>query len=257
MTRLERALARLAGAERLLVASDFDGTLSPIADLPAAARPDAVACGALQAIGKLPDTHAAILSGRARAVLRDLLGRQAEGVLLVGSHGAEIEGEAVLSPARLRLRDQLAADLEAIAARQPGAVVERKPVGAAFHYRGVAVDARAAVVREVVRGPGRRAGVRLREGRKVVELVVVPADKGRALERLRRSLNITATLFLGDDRTDEDAFALLDPLDLGVKVGRGATRAAVRIGAQNEVGPLLRRLHELRSERILGQRSGP
>ncbi|MFQ5678765.1 MAG: trehalose-phosphatase [Gemmatimonadota bacterium] len=255
MTRLERELARVADADRLLVASDFDGTLSPIAGRPEEARPDPAACLALQAIGGLPNTHAAIVSGRARAVLRELLGPLAEGVVLVGSHGAELEEDVpaggMPTPAGLvEPSEALTVEVERIAERHPGSLVERKPVGVAFHYRGVPADRQARAAEEVRLGPGGRAGVTVREGRKVVELSLVSADKGSALEELRRTLNVTAAVYLGDDRTDEDAFARLGPGDLGIEVGPGATRAAFRISGPSDVGTLLWRLYRRRADRL-------
>ena len=255
MTKLARAVARVAGAERLLVASDFDGTLAPIVDLPGAVRADPEACRTLRAIGGLPNTHAVIVSGRARDVLWRLLGGREGGILLVGSHGAEMGSEAVLSSSQLRLLDELARDLGEIAARYGGALVERKPVGAAFHYRRVAAEAQEEATREVLEGPGRRSGIRVQEGRKVVELVVVEADKGLALQGLRESLGVSSTFFVGDDRTDENAFASLGPFDLGVKVGPGPTEATARIERQRDVAPLLRHLYGLRAKHFSRVRS--
>lgn len=250
MTELTLALARVAGAEQLLVASDFDGTLAPIADLPGEVRVDPEACRALQAIGELPNTHAAIVSGRSRDELRRLLGGREGEILLVGSHGAELETEAVLSSSQLRLLDELARDLREICGQYRGALVERKPVGLAFHYRRVPAEAQEEAAGEVLEGPGRRSGVRVQEGRRVVELVVVEANKGLALQRLRESFNVTATFFLGDNRTDENAFVQLGPFDLGVKVGHGPTEAAARIERQSDVAPLLRRLYGLRAKHV-------
>src|SRR5690606_38112948 len=67
---LDRALVALVETATLLVASDYDGTLSPIVDDPEAARPAPGAVAALTAISELADTYAAVVSGRA---LRDLV----------------------------------------------------------------------------------------------------------------------------------------------------------------------------------------
>jgi trehalose 6-phosphate phosphatase len=63
----------------------------------------------------------------------------------------------------------------------------------------------------------------------VLELAVTDADEGTALSRLRDDLAAVATVYLGDDRTDEDAFRVLSPSDLAVKVGEGETAARYRV----------------------------
>ena len=82
---------RLAALPRLLVTSDFDGTLAPIVSNPADARmlPDAAdALTALADAARRPNV--ALISGRALGVLRTLSGMPAT-VHLVGSHGAEFD----------------------------------------------------------------------------------------------------------------------------------------------------------------------
>ena len=87
MSDLRSALAAAARVPRLLVTSDFDGTLAPLVNNPADARalPDAV--DALLALAGLPDSVVALISGRSLAVLTELSGAPA-GVQLIGSHGA-------------------------------------------------------------------------------------------------------------------------------------------------------------------------
>ena len=67
-------------------------------------------------------------------------------------------------------------------------------------------------------------------GKCVVEFSATQATKGTWLEKLRQRVGATAVVFVGDDTTDEDGFAMLNqPPDLGVKVGEGATQAALRV----------------------------
>lgn len=255
---LEEDLARLARAETLLVASDFDGTLAPIVDHPDGVEADRDAVRALVSLSELPRTHVAVISGRSRDVLRGFLGEAAPRMRLAGSHGAEAGGAGVggaepgagairLTDEQHRALDRAVARLEELAGRYEGALVERKPLGVAFHYRRVCPGGRERASEEA-RALLRGVGAGIRPGHEVVELSMVEADKGRALESLRREVGATATLFVGDDVTDEDAFDRLGPSDLGVKVGPGDTKATARIESQDEVAPLLRRLHEMRRE---------
>jgi dihydrofolate synthase/folylpolyglutamate synthase len=69
----------------------------------------------------------------------------------------------------------------------------------------------------------------------VVELVTGTTDKGDAIDELRRRCGATATVYVGDDQTDEHVFARLGDGDLGVRVGAGETRASVRVPGQGDV----------------------
>jgi len=255
---LEAGLRRVATADRLLVASDFDGTLASMADHPDAVVPDPGAVGALRELAELPGTWVAVVSGRSSAVLRRHLGDA--GLALVGSHGAEWEGvelggielagsgEPEHDPDLVRRAlDTTEKSLEVLAAEYDGALVERKPTAVAFHYRRIdpsRQDDAAGRATGLADGNGI---LRVQHGHKVVELVSGTANKGDAIDRLRRAVDATATVFVGDDRTDEHAFARLGPGDLAVRVGPGDTCAPVRIATQADVAPLFRRLRRLRT----------
>lgn len=245
MSDLEAELDRIAASEPLLVAADFDGTLAPIAGTPDEVRRDRVACRALFELSRLPRTTVAVISGRALGALRELLGEDAAGLRLIGSHGAEPDDGPSI-PVGLGNRDpDLVEAFESLACRFPGSLVERKPFGIAFHTRGVDRGEAEAAAREAGEAV-RRSGARLQQGHEVVEAVFGEGDKGSALDSLRRSIGAAATIFVGDDVTDERAFERLEPGDLGVKVGPGRTAATARIGGQPSVAPLFERLLEAR-----------
>ena len=88
----------------LLIACDYDGTISPHVDDPARAMPERESIVALRSLASIPDTHVAVISGRS---LRDLaaLSRLPPEVHLVGSHGSEFEpGFATALPEQVRLK---------------------------------------------------------------------------------------------------------------------------------------------------------
>lgn len=255
---LLRRLDDLARVPALLVASDFDGTLAALVADPTRAEADRESLVALRNLARLPQTHVAIVSGRA---LADLATRTPEAgeLHLVGSHGSEFEAGFAepLSDSSRALRERLLEELRDFAAAVPGAMVEEKPAGLAFHYRNADEHAAAEAVEALLRGPARYPGVHVRHGKKVVELSVVATDKGTALQRIRQRLGATAVLFVGDDVTDEDAFAVLTGPDLGVKVGAGATGARFRVADTVEVARLLARLAERREEWLAGSHAVP
>jgi GH15 family glucan-1,4-alpha-glucosidase len=82
----------------------------------------------------------------------------------------------------------------------------------------------------------------------VIELAVVETNKGEALEAIRHRVGASAAIYIGDDVTDEDAFASLTGPDVGVKVGGGETRAKHRIENPDEAARVLAQLCEMRAD---------
>ena len=81
-----------------------------------------------------------------------------------------------------------------------------------------------AVTTQIEENPATWAGVHLLRGKMVLELTVVTTNKGRALKALMKANHCTATVFIGDDVTDENAFGVLVDGDVGIKVGLGPDR---------------------------------
>lgn len=227
----------------MLVASDYDGVLSPLVDNPADAVPDRDGLDVLVDLGQMPATHAVAISGRSLATLRELMGNPL-GVALIGTHGAEESGMEIADG----LRDQvevLQAALIALAKQYPGSMVEEKPIGAAFHYRHAVRESEAA---DAARTIAATCGARTISGKKVIECLYGDVNKGEAITRLVDRFAIAATVYLGDDTTDEHAFAVLGPDDIGIKVGPGETCAGYRINSQSEVATVLRHLADRRRD---------
>jgi trehalose 6-phosphate phosphatase len=245
---LDDRIREIAQAPILLVATDFDGTVAPIVLRPDQVDPNREALVALRRLSETPDTHVAVISGRALADLSSRLG-PISAARLVGSHGSEFEAGFVdsLSDAQREKLEAVADTLSEIALRYPGSMVERKPASVAFHYRAVDRSQHAEVV-EVVASSGLGAlELDVKRGKMVIEFGVIPLDKGVALEKLRQRLGASAVVYFGDDVTDEDAFAKLRGPDLSVKVGDGETCAAYRVADSEEVARVLARIAKLRS----------
>ena len=251
-------LQDLAHTPVLLVACDYDGTISPIVNDPAAAIPIPEAISALRALASLPDTHVAVISGRS---LRDLalLSRLPSEIHLVGSHGSEFDPSFIdaMPAAASAVRERLYAAARKIVDRHPDLRIEYKTTGVTFHTR--AMDRRSAekALAAVRHGPGRLDGVFAHEGKEILELLVMPTDKGRALERLRHGTGATAAIYIGDDTTDEGAFSTLAGPDIGLKVGHGATKASHRLREPSDVARSLAQLAEERRRWVLGDRATP
>lgn len=229
---LQRALDTVSRVPRLLVTCDFDGTLAPIVSNPADARMLPDAATALTALADLPDTHVALVSGRALGVLRTL-SKMPASVHLVGSHGAEFD-TGFAHDIDEGLLTRIIAELNEIAADKPGVTVETKPASVALHVRNASPgDGEAAL--DQARRASDTWDAHATAGKAVLEFAVIQTDKGEAVDILREQNAATAVVFLGDDVTDEKAFARLRDGDIGVKVGPGDTAAGFRIESPDDV----------------------
>ena len=187
---------------------DFDGTLAPIVDDPASARPHV---HAVDALGELADRWGvvAVVSGRPASFLAEHLAG-ARSTEFLGLYGLErISGrcpgvETHPSVEAWRSAVTLAAD-EAEAAR-PTTAVERKGLTVTLHYRSD--PATASQVDDLAAQLAERHGLRVHPGKMSVELrPPVDVDKGTVV--LEMSAGLAAVVFAGDDIGDLPAFAAL------------------------------------------------
>lgn len=239
---LRIAVEAFAARARVLVAVDFDGTLSPFVVDPLQARAVPGALEVLLAAAALEGVCVAIVSGRDLATLATLTGiGPDDGIALIGSHGAQAGPAALLNEDASALLNVLRGELEDVRSRYPAVRLEHKPSAVVLHTRGVEASVAAAATTAAREVGERHPGVHIMPGKGVMELTVLEANKGRAVIELARTTGSDATLYLGDDVTDERAFAALDPTsgDLTVKVGEGETVAAQRVPDPASVVELL------------------
>jgi trehalose 6-phosphate phosphatase len=235
---LDEALTVLAGRRPLLIASDYDGVLARLRDDPSAAVPEPGVAEVLARLASADGVTVALVSGRGVADLQTTSGL-AGPFRWVGSHGAEFDGP--LTGELAARRDQLAPLLEPVVARTAGARLEVKPASVAVHVRQVADRDRAAALLDEARTLA-DSSLTMKPGKDVLELAVTDADKGSALRRLGQELGVAATLYLGDDVTDEDGFRALGADDVTVKIGDGPTDARYRVPDPAGAVALLERL---------------
>lgn len=250
-------LPRLAHGT-LLAAFDYDGTLVPIRPTPEEAIADEETRTALARLAAAPGTAVAVVSGRPLAQLRDLV--PAEQLWLVGLHGLEIaapHGEILptidLDAASAALEPLRYAASE-IAARREGVRIEDKGATLVLHTRGASRREAIGAADEMRRIAEGIPGFEVMGGKEIVEARPAGTSKGTAMLRLLREAGGQTTLYVGDDTTDEDAFAALEEAASGDAVtvrvegeSSAPTRARFTIASQTEVAELLRRLIELRS----------
>lgn len=246
------SIEELATTSQLLVVSDFDGTLAGFSADPNDVPINAEAVDALRRLATLPATTVAILSGRHLDGLRSASGFGEDEFLLVGSHGAESSDHpVVLTSAQVTGLAQVEAKFEVLASAAEGMFVEHKPYHRVLHAIRAIAQGHEDDVEKAKRALDEALelsipGVRLKPGKWIVEASVTEATKGTWIADYKAQNTPTATVFLGDDTTDEDGFRALGPDDLSVKVGDGDTEATWRVADIAGVGTLLAQLADRR-----------
>ncbi len=251
LERFDRVVGELAGPPAFFL--DYDGTLTPIVERPEdALMPPHTREVVERLVAVAP---VAMISGRDVSFVLEQVG--VDGALYAGSHGFDIVGPATVRvdadmkarfdsflPLLEDAQDELAAGLANIG----GARIERKKFAVAVHYRQVAEEDVARVEDVVDAVLSVHPKLRRSGGKKVVELRPdLEWDKGRAvlflLEGLGREKEY-APVYIGDDLTDEDAFAAIAGLGVGIVVGEGSRRTAAEYALSDtlEVAQFLERM---------------
>lgn len=255
-----------AKGKQIVVFLDYDGTLSPIVADPDKAFMTRKMRAALKGIARHFPT--AIVTGRCRDKVYSFV-KLAE-LYYAGSHGMDIKGptksqspkqgnnnKAVLfQPASqfLPMIDEVYKILLEKTNSVPGAKVENNKFCLSVHFRCVDEKSWAPLAEKVRLVLNEYPQLRLTQGRKVLEIrPTIKWDKGKALEYLLQSLGYENSddvfpIYIGDDRTDEDAFKVLRGRGqgIGILVSRvpKETDASYTLQDPPEVEQFLRRLVE-------------
>jgi trehalose-phosphatase len=235
---------RVATAARpLLIGLDVDGVLAPLVDHADDARLVDSVADSIGILANHDHVHIAIVSGRA---VDDLHRFEFDNrVVLVGSHGMESHGQPMKPLDEIegdRLAELTVLANQAIQRAGDGAWVEAKPASVAVHVRQADSDAGTEALDWLATRAESIEGANVKPGSDVLELFTRSADKGRAMTALIAERDASATVFVGDDITDEDAFAALRPTDMSIKVGDAPTIAKHRLRNPDDVAIWLREL---------------
>jgi len=199
---------------------DFDGTLTELAETPDAIQVAPHLPQLLERLRSRLGGRLAIVSGRSIADLERYV--EIAGIPFSGSHGLELRlGDGTLVPLHApRGLDDVRDRVRRFAGERAGLLVEDKPAGVALHFRRAPEAAPA--VAEFMEQLARESELVVQRGSMVVELRPPGADKGDAVRALMREEPFVGArpVFVGDDLTDEHAFAAVTEMGgAGVLVG--------------------------------------
>jgi trehalose 6-phosphate phosphatase len=250
--RLPELADRLDDWDGLVLGLDFDGTLAPIVDDPAAASLTPATRMVLEELASVPTVALAVISGRGRSDLTERVG--VDGAVFAGNHGLELgyRDRATVHPEAARRRATVrrlceTVDAQLQTAGVAGYEIEDKGVTATVHFRRVPDAAVPTVLSTVERCAADVDGVRVTVGKRIRELrPAVDWDKGAAMRLLREAApDRWGGMYVGDDTTDEDGFRAVGADGVGVLVGaddegpRTETAATHRLAGQESVASFL------------------
>ncbi|KAJ7529628.1 hypothetical protein O6H91_15G059100 [Diphasiastrum complanatum] len=237
-------IAKEAEKKQVAVFLDYDGTLSPIVEDPDQAYMSDEMRSTIRKVATYFPT--AIITGRRRDKVYDFV--QLAELYYAGSHGMDIMGPAegcngvkangfkdknnmgndivFFQPASefLAIMDKVYKELIIKVKDVEGAKVEHNKFCVTVHFRCVKEENWSTLAEIVQTVLQKYPDLSLIQGRKVLEFrPAIEWHKGKALEFLLKSLGLENTsdvlpLYIGDDRTDEDAFNILRDRGIGYSI---------------------------------------
>ncbi|HEY7448714.1 MAG TPA: trehalose-phosphatase [Vicinamibacterales bacterium] len=229
-----RATLASFASSNVVVAFDYDGTLAPLVSRPEHARMRARTRNLLAQVARR--YPCVIISGRALADLAPRL-RRIPVWHLSGNHGVEPWEPRPSFAARVR---SWVKELSPRLDGHPGIAIENKRFSLTVHYRRT--RRRREALETILNAVGSLPEARTIAGELAVSVLPREAPgKGVALDRVRRALGCDKVIYVGDDETDEDAFASAAPESLlAIRIGaEGRSRARYRLKDQRHIDAFL------------------
>ncbi len=246
--------AKFHKASKRLLFFDYDGSLAPLVRNPAEAHLDPGMRGNLKLLAHRPHCHVGIISGRALTFLRPHIGLPE--LSYAGNHGFEIQSaqKTWIHPAALKAQAKLrklTAKLRKVVKAIPGVIIENKKWTVSVHYRKADAKGKKIAVHRVREVCDTYRGLNpftiLREKQSLDIRPGVGWNKGSAVLYLAEPYPADTFLFyIGDDTTDEDAFAVVRKRGIAIRVGHlKGSQATYYVRDQSETSRLIQRLLEL------------
>jgi trehalose 6-phosphate synthase/phosphatase len=225
---------KFKSSKKRLLILDYDGTLTPLRQLPEMARPSKELLQLLRRLGRNKNTTVLICSGRGRQDMQQWFGSLP--VDLSAEHGIWIRSDGEKWIQHLVLKDDWKAlikpVIESYVDRTPKSFIEEKTLGLAWHYRRCEPDqahVRLNELRDTLMEYIQNRNLCLLEGNKVLEVRDVNASKGNIVSLWLKKQQWDFVLCAGDDVTDEEMFKVLPSKAYSIKVGTESSDARYHV----------------------------
>lgn len=248
--------------KHLFLFLDYDGSLTPIVATPQQAILCKETKDVLDRVSRNSRYKIAFISGRALKDIREKIGLK--NVIYVGNHGAEIEGpkikfESPISPRCRAILEHIKTDLEEKLSSIKGAILEDKGLSLSVHFRMVdkkQIPQVKAIVHECAILYLVRGKIKIKSGKMVLEMrLPLEWDKGKvvlwllARQKFAMSERPLIPIYIGDDKTDEDAFKVVKNKGLTIFVGKPKpSYAQYYLKNTREVTQFLKRILDLKEK---------
>lgn len=240
-------LEKFLASSKRLIFLDYDGTLSPIARLPHLAFPTDDLKELLKMLAADSNNRIILISGRPK----EILGNWFENVSieLVAEHGAFYKlagkGWQQMVETNTEWKGAVLSTLELISNRCPGSLIEQKELSLSWHYRNSDGDLGFLRSRELLSSLSELSShfdFQILDGNKVIEIKAHGVDKGSAAKRILNHSFHDFVIAIGDDKTDEDLFAIIPDNGYSIRVGLTQSKAKFNFRKQEDVIKFLRNL---------------
>lgn len=226
----DKIVLRIKSASRVLLLFDYDGTLTPIVEMPELAVLSEGTKQLLKALSHNRHFLVGVVSGRG---LSDIQGKvRVNGIFYVGNHGFEIKGRGInyvhpINDEIKSIMSNISQMLNNSLSEIKGVIVENKGFTVSIHYRLAKkkeIDKVKGILQQVVKAAHLSDKLKITHGKKVYEVKPdVHWHKGMAAKLIiekygsKGRKDALLPVYLGDDQTDEDAFKVIENYD-GVSV---------------------------------------
>lgn len=254
----EAIAGKMKSAKHIFLLLDYDGTLTPIVKGPESAYLSPQIRDCLRELASNPYLTLGIISGRALNDLRSKVG--IANALYSGNHGLEIEGHNISfvntkAVQAMPLLHSLGQDISLALAGIEGAWLEDKRLSLSLHYRLVdeaQFNRLNEIFNEITREPLAYKRIRVTSNKKTYDIrPPVNWNKGKAIKFINKILfpkDKAFMLFAGDDKTDYDAFRVVNTAEgISVFVGNANIKspACYFLQSPDEVHHLLLKLQAI------------
>lgn len=219
-------------SKKRLLLLDYDGTLVSFASEPHLAVPGDELLHMLGELGAVPENDVYLISGRNAEWLDKYFGDLP--VNLIAEHGARSKSKDGAWTTEVEThsewKEQVSQIMNMYVRRCPQSLIEEKEFSLAWHYRNSNKEQgrlRAIELKGELQDCVHQHRLQVLSGHKVIEVRINGIDKGSAVKKVLSDKAYDFVFAVGDDRTDEDMFRMLQKKKncFSIKVGTQASYA--------------------------------